>query len=98
MAGETIQAAVATEEAGAGGESQRLIPGVAWIAQVGNLLPRFGIGPVALTAEAVHGRGGQLGGSAKRVVGGIPDVGSGGTMADFATHAQFMGDDLRSEE
>jgi hypothetical protein len=94
MAGETIQAAVAAPEAGAGRQSQRLIPGVAWIAQVGNLFPHLGIGSVALAAEAVHGRGGELRGRVQRVVGGIANVRGGGTVADFATHAEFVGDDL----
>ncbi len=38
--------------------------------------------------------GGQLRGSAQAIVGGILDVRGGGTMADFATHAEFVGDHL----
>lgn len=94
MAREAIQAAVAAEEAPAGGQAQGLIASVARVAQVREFFAAFGIGPVALAAKAIHSHGGQLGGSAQLVVRGIADVGGGRAMTDFAAHAEFVREHL----
>ncbi len=56
MASETIQAAGAVAEAGAGGKPQRLIARVAKVRQIGDLLTGFILYEVALGAEFVHRR------------------------------------------
>ena len=94
MARDAIQPSGATEEAGAGGQPQRLISGVTRITQIDNLCSRFGISPVTLAAEPVHGHGGELRRSLQPVVGVIPDVRRGGTVADFTTHAELVRDDF----